>query len=653
MRTEERRSVEPKPGAPSRRRPLSSSWVAATVVVGLVAVIVLAFYLSVFPRRNFTVPIGWDSSEYLWRTRLAQHVGVTDIARPLPMSVSPKSGRPAYPIVAASLTSLLRVDLFRFGMAFPAVLAAVIGLAAGAFVGAVLRRPVWDVAVVALAVSLSTSIVTLLTPEGYLDTMLAAGVFIAAAMAVAFALDDRWALIPAVVLIAAGVTTHFSFFAFMAATLLLAGAAFVPDSWARWRRGEDRLLDTPTVRVGEAVAGGGALGAAMLFLVLGNHLRGPRLNLSELRKKLRRDLGKYHFRLTAPIAAVGAASLVGPARSGGTRTERTRARFALAFLLSWCIVAFAGYVGQAWLHRRIPAHRFLSFGLAVPILGGLALLWAGRAVARYIRPLGVAVVAAGLAASAFVAHQQWFATKSWTDPGQAADARTAGAYLEAVRIPVDRPIVFLVSTRDWSTASLMLHTLRANLPVERIAHTYEFVGSPEQYLAERPAPFGLSRNTFQRMRVTYGQDPVALLLPHFNEVSYDAWAAAHPETDVAFRLAVIRGPAPPRRLPPIQPPVGRVPPLELALVAMGSLAVLGATGLGWTLAMFGAALKTAERLAVAPAIGIAVLVLGGIVFDRAGLRLAGATGAALPIVVAAMGWGAAALVLRRTRRVVV
>ena len=68
---------------------------------------------------------------------------------------------------------------------------------------------------------------------------------------------------------------------------------------------------------------------------------------------------------------------------------------------------------------------------------------------------------------------------------------------------------------------------------------------------------------------------------------------------------------------------------------------------GWVLALFPRGLRPFERLALAPAVGIAVLILGGIAADGVGLRLVGAGGAGIPIAVALLGAGAARLRLRR------
>src|SRR5439155_21033413 len=170
------------PGSPPPAGPRAPArpWVGAAVLLAVLAAVVGVFFLRIYPVRGYTVPIGWDQSEYLWRTTMAQEVGLSNIDRPLPSTAAPKSGRPGFPVIDGTLSSLTRAGTFRVAMVLPTVMAIIVGLAAGAFVGVALRRPWWQVAVVSLAVSLSPFMVRLMQPEGYLDNLFAAAVFMAA-----------------------------------------------------------------------------------------------------------------------------------------------------------------------------------------------------------------------------------------------------------------------------------------------------------------------------------------------------------------------------------------------------------------------------------------------------------------------------------------
>jgi hypothetical protein len=629
-------------------------------LLSVVGGILLVFFLSIFPAKGFTAPIGWDASEYLWRTRLAQDQGLDQTTQVMPTVSRPKSGRPGYLVVGATLSSLGRVDPIRLERVMGSVLAVVIALAAGALVAAGLRRSHWDLAVVALLVGLSPPVIRLMMPEGYLDTMLAAGVFAVAALAVLIAVEDRRAVVPAALLLGCAAILHWSIFSIMAATLLLFGAMLLPISWRAWRAHSMGLLDTPTARVGEILAGGGLFAIGLLFGALGERLPTPRTDVSEFAKKLKRDLPKYHLAVTLPAAAIGAASLAGLADRGKKADDaeprddaaRRRAWYVLALLLSWCAVVLGGYLARQFFHLSLPAHRFLSFGLAVPILVALGLLWVGRMASRLLRPLGALVVIAGLVLGAYVAHVQWFGAKPFMQRPKVQDAGLAAAYLDAANIPTDRPFVLIMGPTDFTNAGLTGHTARAALPPDRLASLYLYVGTPQDYLAHRAIDTDVSRSYFRAIGPLYAQNPVAVELASFDPQGFAGWAAQHPETVVAPHIAVLGGPVHPMALASDAPPVDPIPWWRLGLLAIGATTALALVGLGWTLWAFRRWLRPVELLGAAPAVGVAALVVVGSIVDRFGLRLDGAVGAAVPVVAGLLGWAGWAMAARHRNEVV-
>jgi hypothetical protein len=636
----------------------------ALILCGLTGVAVMAFFLWIYPAKGFTVPIGWDTSRYLWRTTVAQSVGLAHLQDGVPSYVNADPARPAFPVLAGTLASVFGANHFRLAAALPAVAAAAVALAAGGFVGAILRRPSWQVIGVSVGVGTSAFMVRMLGPEAYQDNLFAAAVFVAASTALGLALWDRRALLPAILLFGAGGVIHWAFFVFMVATVALSALAYGPESWRRWRAGE-QLIRTPTARLAEGVAGGAAIAAVAIFGVLGTTTRSPRLSAEEFDKKLHSDLPKYRFLTTLPLAALGAVALWLRARTAPARrraeveapdpaaVERVpmdapnRAKFVLLHLLAWCAVALAGYLGFVVFHLDIPAHRFLAFALAVPILAVLGLLFVGDFVGRVWRPLGVAIVVAGLAVGAWTSHDTWFKTRPWISQGKTDQSVAMAAYLEQAGIDAGRPVVFLLADRDASYVALMTHMIRATLSAERIANAYFYAGSAENYLAERPTPDttgqpgGLSERYFSFMRDTYDRDPVALLPKLFDDRYFDQWASAHPETLVAPDLAVVRGPIL-GSLAPARSPVAPASTFWLALLAIGSLVVVGAVGMGWTICLLGRWLRPLEVVAFSPAVGIAALVMVGIVLDRLGVRLVGAGGVLVVVVTALIGAGVAA-----------
>jgi len=636
-----------------RPPPAVRSWLAWGALIGGIAVVIMAFFLSIYRVRNFTVPLGWDTSRYLWRTALARMTGIANMQSGVPSPVRADPARPGFIVVAGTLGALGHVSLFRMAAVLPSVTAAAIGLAAGGFITSTLRRPALDLAVVALAVGMSVFVVRLVGPETYQDNLFAAAVFFAAAIPAAWSLRDRRALLPAILLFAAGGLIHWAFFAVMLATLAVVGVAYLPESWRSWRLGELGLLATPTARMGEIAAGGTALTFLTVFGVLSTTTRSPALDPSEFAKKLRQDQPKYKFPITLPVAALGAASLIGSARRD--REDPGRSRFVLTFLLSWCAVSLAGYLAFKVLRLHLPAHRFLAFALALPVLGALAIMWAGRLLSRFGRAVGIAVVVAAVGASAFLAHVEWYKTPAWMDPVKIQQAATAAAYLEAARVPVSRPVVYILVDRDSNYVALMGHMIRAAIPAQRLRQTYIYAGSPDDYVAARPtpgpsgAPSGISRRYFTNMRRTYGHDPVAVILNSYNDLYFHAWVVAHPGSIAGPGVAVVRGPILAMPVQGASVPLGRLSVLKAGALAVGSFAVLWLIGSGWTVALLGRWLRRGELMAVAPAVGIAALVAGGVVMDRLAIRLAGIGGAVIPVVVAALGWGVTASLRRNAR----
>jgi hypothetical protein len=631
------------------------SWGRALALTAVVAAAVLGFYLSIYPSAHIPSPIGWDTPRYLWRTTLVRAVGIVHLQSVVPRPVTPDPSRPAFPVLASVLSSLTGTSPFRVAAVLPSMMAAAIGLAAGAFVAATLRRPAWQLAVVAVGVAVSAFMVRLEGPEAYQDNLFAAAVITSAALAIAIALEDRQAVLPAIALLGVAGVIHWAFFSFIAATLLLTAAGYAAGSWRDWRSGRRRLLETPAGRIASILVGSAAIAAITIFAVLGGDLRPPRLTESEFEKKLALDLPRYRFPLVLPIALIGILSLVvAVRRAKGERHDRTR--FVLTVLLAWCAVALAGVLAFTVLGVEVPAHRFLAFGLAIPLLAVLGLLWiagaaggaAGRvSSARLSKPVSVGVVILALGGAAWLAHGLWFRTRSFMDTGKVQDAATAGAYLDAAHVGPGRPVVFIVLNTDGSNVALMGHLARAALPATRIEHLYIYAGAPQDYLAGRATPDAsgepdpLSERYLAPLLPTYDQDPVAVVLSSFNDIHYHAWVAEHPETQVGPGVAVVRGPGLAHPVHDVPSPIRPARTVGLAVLAGVALGALWLCGIGWVRALLGPWLRPAEAAALAPAVGVGAVVVAGIAIDRVGIRLVGVRGMLPAVLVALTGWIAA------------
>jgi hypothetical protein len=287
---------------------------------------------------------------------------------------------------------------------------------------------------------------------------------------------------------------------------------------------------------------------------------------------------------------------------------------------------------------------------------------ADRASQRW-RILAAALVIAGLAGSAAVAQRTWLGYRPVMDPAVLAEAETAGRYLISAQVPVDRPVVFVIDDRStfaWSNVWLLAHTIRAGLPPDRVPDTYFYVGRPEEYLAHRPTGLrpgsvagisasryqALSASYFGAMASTYPRDPVAVLLRSSNP-AFDEWSGTGVGSSVPEGVAVVRGPRPGSNLQPASAPVALG---FLGLMALGAaaLALLAAIGGGWALFLLGDWLGSAELAGLAPGVGAAVCVLGGVGLAAAGVPLTGLGAVLGALALAATGWLAG---LGRRRRI--
>jgi hypothetical protein len=309
---------------------------------------------------------------------------------------------------------------------------------------------------------------------------------------------------------------------------------------------------------------------------------------------------------------------------------------------------------------RTAAHRLLSFLLPFPLLLAVGVLGLGRTMAVRARTAGVAVVLAGIGVVAFIGYRDLYVNLpakrgiAFLDVGKVQDATEAAAYLER-SVPQGKPVVFVIDDRGPNPLSWvpeMAYMIRSVLPAERIPHAYVYVGDPRNYLAgkptyrDSPADYNVNVQRFwPTIRRLLPDRPVALLLASYNG-AYPDYAATHPGSVVAPRVAVVSGPKPRATIQP--PPFPRGPHgiVRTGLLGVGTLLVLALVGSGWALAALPRSLRSFELVALSPAVGIGALVAGGMLMDAMGFRLSGPGGLLTPILVAAAG-GILAWAMRR------
>jgi hypothetical protein len=664
-------------------------------VVCFVAGVVSAFFLFLY--RRYPMPVGWDTARYLDQANLATVKGVSGVAHVvLPRPSTVLASRVGFPVTVLTLSHLFHTSLFTMAATVPIAAIAATAVAAGAFVSSTLRRGPWELAVVAAVVGLSASLIRLIAGT-YTDNLLAASLFVTMLTPLVFVAREGRGFVGAILLLTVGGLVHPAFFAVMIATLAVVAAAYAPSSWRAWRSGRTSFWSTPATRVGTVVGGAGGLTAIGIFGVLGVVPDTPALARTQFVRNLRQDLPLYRLPLTVPAAAIGAGALVleerrarpgeGPATSPAAagdgdlprttdqgRPDRFTVRFVMVVLGAWILVAGAG-IAAFYAGRDLPAHRFLAFLLPVPILIGLAVLAAGRWVlhrtggggTRGSRALAGRIVAVGVVAAALVAvgvlgYQELYGTLrhrgiEWLEIDKIHDAVAAGGYLDAERIPYDRPVVFVITDVGPQPQLFVpeeAHMIRAALPARRIQQSYFYVGTAANFLAGRPTLIPgdrrgyntVSQRFWRGLQAARTRDPVAVVLKAFNP-DYLPVAAEHPDWVVASDVLSLTGPRPPTPVP--TPPVPTAPQglSRAGPFGIGTLVALVVFGMGWAIALLPAGLRPFEVLALSAGFGVAFLILGGTLADVAGVRLAGPGGALTGPVVGAMGWILAAVRLRR------
>jgi hypothetical protein len=353
-------------------------------------------------------------------------------------------------------------------------------------------------------------------------------------------------------------------------------------------------------------------------------------------EKLARDTPEF-LALGVP-AAGGVAALA-------VRSDPARRR-GLLLALTWALTAAAGVVALAFL--TLPAHRILFFALGIPILAAAGVTAAARLVAG-MRPAPLGRSAAGLVGAVALSGGIILALGSWRSGQEerlaiTPQARTAGRYLTSVG--GDRPVVFVVSRGNFHSPR---NVIRAALPPGHIARAHVYIGDADRLLARRPTVVpGKERYNqrsllqFEAVRGVLADRPIVLALSALSRPG-----EAGPGRSVAPGVRLIRGPAPSEPIVPADLPRPATGP-ELAWIVARGLALSTAVGLGWSLWLLPRGWLT--RLSVAPALGMAIVVLAGVAAARVG---AGAPGLRWGVILAlvALGWVVPVARIRRARAV--
>ena len=296
--------------------------------------------------------------------------------------------------------------------------------------------------------------------------------------------------------------------------------------------------------------------------------------------------------------------------------------------------------------RGIPLYRIAESVLAVPILCAAAVVAAPRLAGDRRRlgvAIGVVVAVASVTISLRLADAAWRDESSIMDPVTSAEVDAAVTYLQTV--PADDPIIFVVSANGFTASD---RVIRAELPADLIDRVRTYVGTGADLLAGQPPSFGrpdIIQRSWDGVKDLIHDDYVAIWISSLNRLA-EAPAGARA---IAPGVKVVRGPDPTvvQRLSVSDGPSQG----ELATAGVTALAILLIVGLGWSAALVDAGWLA--RLGLAPAFGVAVLVLGGVIGARLGWSLAGTSGSVMFAVLATTGWlivGVEASMARRSTR---
>ncbi len=581
----------------SHRRGGPASHPHELLALGLLTLGLFVWFLWPF-LTGVSFPVGPDGPVYLWWSRIAGVEGLSAVGE-----------RPGAPALALVLEGILGLSVVQAIAAIEVALAMAVGLASAALVRARTGTSGWLLAGIlggTFAVHLAA---------GYLANLAIVGAFLACCTL----LDQdrgRSSVLAAFVL-AGGGLAHPLFFLLAALILLVAAAT----AWRSDRREAVRLTGT-------AVGGGAIVGLGLLTVAVGpssvdvDTSKDAFLRRAGLTSELRSAyLDRFVHRWTRYVQWVSVPlAIVGFGEAGGTAGRILRA---------WFVTTVAG-VGLALATGWLPADRFVTFGLAVPILAALGL-------ARLLEPWRtVALLVTGVLTLAMLAGSAiaWNRQEPFLSEDEVRAVTIANGV--ASDLPDGIPLVFLVNEPDATVSFLATragNVIRAGVPPSRIRDVLVLVPPLEGDAgAERRAIEELTARDRAVAEQAAGDPGVVLVLSPFDEVD---------RPDGAIVIAPdAGGPAP---VDPLEPSSAA----GIVWASVTSFVLLLAIGYGW------ARIGLDDRLtaaAASPAIGVALLVLVAVALDAVGLSLGGTTGPIAASAIAGGGGYLAWLVLERRVR---
>ena len=608
--------------APDARMPRTRGvqLVLAGLAIAFVSVVLLLPYAG---RQN--PGMSFDTPYYVWRTRAVSSEGV-DVLTTIPTGTVPE--RPGVPVIGAMVGAVTGADALTYTVILRAIAAVAIGLAAGAMAVEALGESRW--AFPAFIAGLGASAAVVGTAVGSLDQLLVDVLLVAVAAVIPLVVAGRRGVVGVAVLFAAATATHWIFAALFLFLLVAVVPLLLPASRRAVRSGTTWGA-TPAIRLVRIIFVMSV--TAMVTLALLPDLPHRLPPLTDTGGKLAR-LAAYELSVLLPLAALGAVLTF--RRSEGAR------RTTLALLGVWAVIVPIAMVVSPRLDTPIKLFRVAPFALGVPALTTLCFVTiAERVGSRLGRAgpfLGALFVAGGLVWVAGSPVSAFGEAQGALIADKMAQARSAGAYLDGVH-RVGRPVIFLTV----GAPRLLDRIVRSGVPPDLVDDTWVFVGQPADL--ERQAPIDdperqrLSRSAQKWWRSAwpepsqvFAREPIVIrILP---TGQYNSGGAENEVVVLAPGVELVDGPAPSPSFEPAPP--FREGWVELLLLTALALAVLGVTGGGW--ARTGLDISGLAALGIAPASGVAMLVLAGTAASRLGIPLRAPSGWLVVLVTATSGW---------------
>jgi hypothetical protein len=311
-------------------------------------------------------------------------------------------------------------------------------------------------------------------------------------------------------------------------------------------------------------------------------------------------------------------------------------------MASWSVLTVAGVTAQ-WAGIPTAGGRLLLYVFPITVLVGV-LAWRaaegppGR-TAKPDRVVAGLVVVAALTAGFGAVTVAWRARQHpWIDPKTASQITASAAYLRG--LGGDSPVVFVIGRSLSGKPSIQV--VRAVLPPSLAVRAVQYFGTPAGFLSGAPPELGNVLPPSPR------SDDIAISLQGLGPKAYRSAVATDPGSVIAPGVAVVQGPSPAGPLAPLRTPEGNTGRAGLVTVPLLVLGVLVLAGGGWSLTLLPP--DPVVRVGLAPALGIAVISLATLAWDRLGLPLTGDL-PLIPLVLSSAGGWLAALWLRlRPRR---